>query len=582
MIKKGFLYSFILFISFVFAGCSILGDTVDAIKKASNSFYFNDDVSPTIHYVHSEEDKEQETKKNVIESVDRYLDSDKKINYGSPIHISNLTIDKNASLNNFSFKHDIIYLNETVDEYNRGSTISFPRAEDYNSIEGITSFRGNNYRNTASYGVADIKSSKLEQVWEVSIGYIDTWTGVGWTGQPAIIKWPDNTKDVMNLQPEKKMKDNLKEVVYATLDGNIYFLDLDDGSKTRAPINTGFPIKGSVSVDPRGYPLLYTGQGINSNANTQGDFKFRIFSLIDQSLLYELSGNDPYAYRNWSAFDSNTLVDPRTDTMIQAGENGIIYTAKLNTEYNETRKTISIDPEFSNYRYTSPYGAGLGVENSPVVYRNFMYFIDNTGFLQCVDLNTLSPVWAYYVNDDTDSTIVLEELSDNEVYIYTACEVDLQKDGGSSYIRKFNALTGRLLWEKSVKCHYDSYVNGGALATPAIGEYAVSHLIYFNIAKTTVGYGLLYAIDKNTGDVVWQIPQDFYSWSSPVLVYDEKGNGYLIVCDSGGKMTLYNALSGKLLDSISLGSNVEGSPAVYDNMIVVGTRGQKIIGVKIK
>ena len=66
------------------------------------------------------------------------------------------------------------------------------------------------------------------------------------------------------------------------------------------------------------------------------------------------------------------------------------------------------------------------------------------------------------------------------------------------------------------------------------------------------------------------------------MVYDEKGNGYLIVCDSGGKMTLYNALSGKLLDSISLGSNVEGSPAVYDNMIVVGTRGQKIIGVKIK
>jgi outer membrane protein assembly factor BamB len=122
------------------------------------------------------------------------------------------------------------------------------------------------------------------------------------------------------------------------------------------------------------------------------------------------------------------------------------------------------------------------------------------------------------------------------------------------------------------------------LATPAMGEYAVSHLIFYNIAKTvnTPGYGLLCAMDKNTGDIVWQVPQDFYSWSSPVLVYDPKGKGYLVACDSGGKMSLYDALSGKLLDSISLGSNVEGSPAVYDNMIVIGTRGQKIIGVKIK
>ncbi|WP_208985085.1 hypothetical protein [Maledivibacter halophilus] len=47
-------------------------------------------------------------------------------------------------------------------------------------------------------------------------------------------------------------------------------------------------------------------------------------------------------------------------------------------------------------------------------------------------------------------------------------------------------------------------------------------------------------------------------------------------------MYLIEGSSGEILDKISLGSNVEGSPAVYENMIVVGTRGQRIYGIKIK
>jgi len=39
------------------------------------------------------------------------------------------------------------------------------------------------------------------------------------------------------------------------LDGKIYFLDLDDGSYTRNPINVGAPLKGSVTVDPGVIPF---------------------------------------------------------------------------------------------------------------------------------------------------------------------------------------------------------------------------------------------------------------------------------------------------------------------------------------
>jgi hypothetical protein len=46
-------------------------------------------------------------------------------------------------------------------------------------------------------------------------------------------------------------------------------------------------------------------------------------------------------------------------------------------------------------------------------------------------------------------------------------------------------------------------------------------------------------------------------------------------------MFLIEGKTGKIVDRISLEANIEASPAVYENMIVVGTRGQKIWGIRI-
>ena len=46
-----------------------------------------------------------------------------------------------------------------------------------------------------------------------------------WTGQPLLVQWDDNVRNIMNINPEKKSKRDLVEVIYATLDGHIYFLD---------------------------------------------------------------------------------------------------------------------------------------------------------------------------------------------------------------------------------------------------------------------------------------------------------------------------------------------------------------------
>lgn len=477
--------------------------------------------------------------------------------------------------------YEIIYNNKKLQSYQRKDKIQFGHSDEYTSLKGITTFRGNNYRNTASYGFADIREKKLEKVWDIGIGYLETWTGVGWTGQASVVQWSDELRNMMNINPGKKEKKDLKEVIYAALDGKIHFLDLEDGEKTRNPIQVGNSHKGSVSIDPRGYPLLYAGQGIPTSSGRIG---LGIYSLIDQKRLFYINGMDTYAKRKWGAFDPAPLIHGATDTMIEPGENGILYSIKLNTKFDKARRTVSLQPQITRYRHFTDEKRREGIENSIAAFKNYVYFVDNGGYLQCVDINTLEPIWVRDVMDDTDSTIAIEESpSDKKAYLYTANEIDRQGQGGKSYIRKFDAMTGELIWERGYRCAYDSKTNGGALASPVVGKHQIQDLVIYNLAKTNdTNRGKLVALDKKDGKEVWTLDLKNYSWSSPVDVYDPLGRAYIIVCDSIGNMYLVDGSTGIILDQISLETNIEASPVVYEDMLVVGTRGQKIFGIRIR
>ena len=45
--------------------------------------------------------------------------------------------------------------------FKRSNPISFGPGKDYTALQGIITFRGNNYRDGASYGTADVKTAKL-------------------------------------------------------------------------------------------------------------------------------------------------------------------------------------------------------------------------------------------------------------------------------------------------------------------------------------------------------------------------------------------------------------------------------------
>jgi len=465
----------------------------------------------------------------------------------------------------------------TVDSYARDPVIRMGAGSDYAKVDGVLTFRGNNYRDTAAFGAVPEGASKLEPVWSVTVGHIDEWSGVGWTGQAVVVRWPDETRGAMRLNPEKKDKSGLTEVIYAALDGKIRFLDIEDGERTRPDIDVGAPIKGSASVDPRGYPLLYCGQGIDTVGGRSVRIGTRVFSLIDQKLLFFLDGRDKLRTRNWYAFDASPLVDAETDTLLQTGENGLVYLVRLNTQYDPAGRTVSIRPAVDRYAYKYKGAAKLGIENSLAVYNHYGYFADNMGVLQCLNLDTLACVWAIKTGDDTDASIALEETGGG-VALYTGNELD-HRDRGKCNLRRIDALTGRVVWQRDVKVAKKH--DAGLFASPAIGKGQLKNLIYFNVAQTDEG-GTLLALDKETGETVWSQDLGAYGWSSPVAVYDKSGRGYLIVGNSRGVLRLMDAKSGELLDFCDLGRNIEGSPVVFDDMLVVGTRGGRIVGIRIE
>lgn len=475
---------------------------------------------------------------------------------------------------------NINYNYEVIGDRNICSDILF--TDKYSSLEGIPTFRGNNFRNTASYGVSKISRKELNVKWKTTTSFSSWGGGAGWTGQPAIIKWNEDLKNSMNIDEKFKSQANFTEVMYASLDGKVYFLDLKSGEQSRNTINVGNPIKGSLSIDSREIPMLYVGEGIDEGGTTG----FNIYSLIDGSSLYEINGYDDYAYRGWPAFDSSALIYPEGDIVIEAGENGILYIIKLNTNYDRENNTVSINPETLKYRYYTGDSYGrLGIENSVVAYANLLYFADNNGEIHCIDLRKMEPMWIVEGLDDIDATITLEE-EDGVPYLYIGDEVDHQGIIGTSTIRKINGLSGEVVWKNEFTCESvvgGDATNGGILATNVIGKNNISDLVIFSLARYDgFSSGAVIAMSKSTGEVVWETKVNNYLWSSPVDFYDEDGNGYIIQCDSAGNMFLIDGRTGIILNTITLDANIEASPTIYEDMIVIATRGGSIYGIEIR
>ncbi len=467
------------------------------------------------------------------------------------------------------FNYEIIIQDSSENSFN-----GFSNNYQEDSIQ-ILCFRGDEGRRNPTRGFIKSKPSKIFVDWMFETNISKEWGGgSGWTGQPLIVCWSKEMKKKLGIKDSSFINnDRAMEGIVGSLSGEIYFFNIANGKETRSPLVIDGPIKGTPSLDPRMNGLLYVGQGIREG----GRFGAYIFNMISRKEILFIPGNDKDASRSWGAFDSNPLIDKKSGIVIWPGENGLIYKIDCSNKRN-----VRI---LSKFKYNSKGFTRKGIESSASVLGKYGFFADNTGNLFCLDLVTFKPKWFIDNFDDTDASLIISE-ENNNYYLYTGNEVDHRKPEALSQIRKINVITGAEIWDWSIICSgYDlreKSNSGGMLSTPLLGSKNCDDYIFSIFSRTngTIKSEFV-ALNKKTGKEIYTIKMDGYSWSSPVGIFDLKGNMYVFFTDIRGGIYLIEGKTGKLIYNENLPYLFESSPIVINNKIIVGVRGKTILGFKV-
>ena len=217
----------------------------------------------------------------------------------------------------------------------------------------------------------------------------------------------------MGINEEMKEVTALKEVIVAGQDGFVYFYNLLTGEATRDPIELGAPSRGGLSVATNGTPILGVGQFNSRLANKTVKNGYHILNLVTNEKQRLIAGDGKDKNSNYTGFLGSALFDSGTGTMIVGGQNGVLYTAEfgpVKDTYNYQANEITLSETIQGYK-TQVKGqdrTDTNINASVAVYNNYVYYGDIGGILQCVDLNTLTPVWAVDTGDSIESTPSLD------------------------------------------------------------------------------------------------------------------------------------------------------------------------------
>ena len=420
------------------------------------------------------------------------------------------------------------------------------------TVEGLLTFRGNPTRSW--YGEGPVPR-RPEQQWsypgsamcsESSEGdETRTWCGTGWTGQPAVFE-----------------RDGRTWVVFGAYDRAVHFVDADTGQDIIPPFPTGDLIKGSVSIDPQGHPIVYIGSRDNH-------LRAIAFDRPQPTELWSLSADavSPTLWNN--DWDGSPLVVG--GHLLVGGENSQFHVVELNRSYDDAG-LVQVAPQlvFNTPGWDDQLLAELGdtevsIENSVAMSANTVYFANSGGLVQGWDLTGFRDgraprrTFRFWTGDDTDASVVVDERG----FLYVASEWE-RHNARAAEVGQIMKLDPRrpnrpLVWSVA-----DQGSGGaGVWATPALHR---------DIVIVPTNGGAIKGIDRRTGEVRWELTLPGPTWQSPVVVDD-----VLIQGDCAGVLHAYDVSDTTVqppeLWSIELGGCIESTPAVWRGQIFVGTRG---------
>lgn len=437
---------------------------------------------------------------------------------------------------------------------------SFSAVPINSKFSGITMFRGNATR--TFYGEGPVpKHPKI--LWEFPregrmsamsavAGHSKFWAGTGWTGQPIVAERNGRT-----------------EVIFGAYDKKIHFLDAKTGERVRPDFATRDIIKGTVTLDPDGYPILYSGSRDN----------FYHVIALDRPAPAQLWSLWAYSVKNavWNDdWDGNGLIV--NDYLFEGGENSHFFIVKLNRGYGADHK-VTVDPKvvldfeaFDQGLFDAIGDKEVSIENSPAMYKDRVYFSNSGGLVWGLDVSRLSegrikPVLKWWTGDDTDASIVVDD--DGMLYVASELQRHLPRAKENGQIMKLNPYKPKnpLVWGIKVPPEGNSDGLGGCWATPAL---------HGDMLYEPTHPGALLGINKKTGKIVWKKSFSWHAWGSASVVDDT-----LIVPDTSGTIHAYDVRNPRVDPpelwqvSVPSGSAIESTPVNWRGRIYVGARDGK-------
>ena len=428
---------------------------------------------------------------------------------------------------------------------------------DLGTVEGLLTFRGNPTR--TYYGRGPIPERPQVQ-WTYDIGCsvspvggeAKTWCGSGWTGQPAVFRSPVSGQ---------------WQVAFGAYNRAINFLDPATGNPVLDPYFTDDIVKGTITVDPDGFPLLYTGSRDNH---------FHVVALdrAEPLALWKLASDavQPTLWNN--DWDSSALVID--DYLFVGGENGRFFIVELRRGY-DADGFVTVDPEivFTTESWDDELLGALGdtqvsVENSVAIRGNTVYFTNSGGLVQGWDIGRLTEgveptqVFRYWTGDDTDATIVIDD--EGMLYIGAQYERGNQRSRDLGQIIKLDPTEpdDPVVWSRSA----NEGLGSGVWATPALHD---------DLLIVATDGGQVLGLDRVSGDERWRLELAGPLWSSPVVVDDT-----LIQADCSGGVSAFDldpVTAPRLQWSVKLDGCLESTPAVWDGQIFVGSRSGRFYAI---
>ena len=435
------------------------------------------------------------------------------------------------------------------------------------TTRGVFTFRGNPTR--TYLGSGPVPRTTPRRLWRYPVsgamcavsevaGEPIRWCGTGWTGQPAVVEREGRTW-----------------LIVGAYDNALHFLDASTGEPILPSLPVGDLIKGSVTVDPDGYPLVYVGSRDNY-------LRVVAFDGPRPRVLWRLSAYDVSPVRWNNDWDGSPLV--LRDHLFIGGENSHFHIVALNRSYDR-RGTVQVDPRLlfnvPSWDAQLEAEAGTGaysIEGSVAIWNSTAYFANSAGLVQGWDISGIRDgrpprrVFRFWTGDDTDATVVVDELG--HLYVGAEFERGTARSRAVGQMMKLDPSRpdDPLLW--SVKDQ--GRIPGGIWATPAL---------HGDIVIFATDGGRVLGLDRATGAQRWELRLPGPLWQSPVVV-----DNVLIMGDCAGWLHGFDVTATTPRDRtpsnpqpadeqprrlwrVRLDGCIESTPAVWQGRIYVGTRG---------